>query len=98
MLNVILGHGADYLEAIQDAVTQYNAIDGMKTWHHKESSFNKVTGSFMIEVWFTLRQPITEPPVIKTFEYIGSTNIDPNDPEWETKWKEQHREDALQGV
>lgn len=85
MLKIIFGYGIDDEVAIGHALDEYNSVEGRKTYH--ESKVRQLTdGSFRCEIWYTLTQDsyIAQQP---KHEFIGSTDIDPNDPDWHAKWK-----------
>lgn len=87
MLNVIFGYGNSYTDAVLEAVKTYNNVDGLKTFHAKDvhpvSVEQPNAPMYLCEIWFTLRTPVAEEP---KHDYVGSTGIDPSDPEWRIKW------------
>ena len=86
MLKVIFGYDETDEAAISNAIYEYNNLEGRKTYH--ESKVRQLnTNRFRCEIWFTLL-PLVEQTVAKEkFQFIGSIDIDPNDPTWEDKWK-----------
>lgn len=89
-LNVVFGLDRGYQSAIQAALNVYNDIEGNKTYHERHiTSIKQEDDSYMYmcEIWFTLRTPVQEEP---KQEFIGSTNIDPSDPNWRDKWESRN--------
>lgn len=90
----------DYITAIDKnpilvrtkATAYYNAVEGRKTWHHIEfyTTPNLETVCF---IWFTLHTPDVETPI---HEYVGSKDIDPNDPNWREKWEAVNQPELVQ--
>lgn len=97
MLRIAIGYGNDHAESAAEAVKEYNAADGRKTFHYVEHMLeddpNKLYAVTMI--WFTQSDPTpAEAEAAKQrYEFIGSTDIDPRDPNWKEKWEAQ--QDAL---
>ena len=89
MLKIEFGVGDNLIDAAQRAVEKYNAIEGNKTFHTKEYSHYKSPENevYQCEIWFTVHEPKTPVEQEEKHEFIGSTDIDPRDPDWHEKWK-----------
>lgn len=87
MLKIVFGYGADDEIAIGNALDAYNSVEGRKTYH--ESKVRQLTdGNFRCEVWYTLNQSEAEKQKeAEKHLFIGSEDIDPNDPNWREKWE-----------
>lgn len=88
-LKFVIGYSADIATAKERAVYFYNDVEGTKNIVAIESQvgINELNEpAWFTTIWFNLYEPVQEQE--QKFEYIGSTTIDPNDPDWEQKWKE----------
>lgn len=86
-LKAAMGIDYSYMGALQLALADYNAVEGRKQYHETLVKEDDSTTCVTI-IYSTVENTVVEAPPEK-FEYIGHTGIDPNDPEWESKWKEK---------
>lgn len=83
MLKIIFGYGIDDETAIGHALDEYNSKEGRKTYH--ESKVRQIAADrFRCEIWYSVSE-VQKQEEKQTF--IGSVDIDPNDPNWYEKWK-----------
>lgn len=91
MLKIIFGYGTDDELAIGRAIDEYNSVEGRKTYHDSKVR-QLLDGSFRCEIWYTLHQTEEQKKAeAEKHLFIGSTEIDPSDPDWRVKWEAQQR-------
>lgn len=101
MLKIIFGYGADDETAIGNAIDEYNSVEGRKTYH--ESKVRQLQDNtlqslhrYRCEIWYTLTSTYEQKKEQEEkFEFIGSTDIDPYDPNWREQWEIQQAPEKL---
>jgi len=93
-LNIAVGYGNTIIIAKERAIAFYETVEGKKVFRAVESQQGYDSANnqaFVTTIWFEIVPPVVEQPQGPKYEFIGSTDIDPADPDWYAKWK------ALQG-
>lgn len=94
MLQLAIGYGKNLIEAKERAAYFYEQVQANKRFLFVETQpgFNEVNESvFVTTIWYETFTPVPREEESK-FEYIGSTGVDPNDPDWLLKWQDQQKE------
>ncbi len=85
MLRVVVGVSETRTESIRIAVDSYNAIEGHKYFLSRETvriDLNTLNQSvYQTEIFFNL-ETFED---VETNEFIGSTEVSPEDPDWHDK-------------
>lgn len=88
-LKLAVGYSTQLIEAKERAIYFYEKVEGRKRFEFVETHKGKNEidqDVWVTTIWFTeLADPVENKPEEK-FEFIGSTGIDPDDPNWYTKW------------
>lgn len=95
-LQVIIGQGKTYVESIKAAVGRYNEETTRKVFHHVEHLAEYDENGVSIKmtiIWYTAF--VEDEPKKDQFEYIGSIDVDPNDPNWREKMFSQQRDKPI---
>lgn len=101
MLKIIFGYGVDDETAIGNAIDEYNSVEGRKTYHESKVRQIQPNGvqQFRCEIWYTLNQSEAEKQTeAEKHLFIGSTDIDPNDPDWREKMTAKQAQDAADSL
>ena len=101
MLKFVTGFSKDLLTAKERAAFFYNQLEVRTRLEFIETQqgLNELQETAWITtIWYTeLADPVNNPPV-EAFQFIGSTGVDPNDPDWRQKLAVLHQQaivDAL---
>lgn len=89
MLKAAVGIDYSYIGALELALNNFNAVEGRKQYH--ETLVKEDDATTCVTIMYSTIEPIAVEPLPEKFEYIGHTGIDPNDPEWQTKWQESQK-------
>lgn len=92
MLSLAVGYGKNLIEAKERAIFFYQQIENRKAFRFVESQpgYNEVGDSVWVTaIWFETIEPTPEEKKAEEVlhHFIGSTDIDPNDVDWQAKWK-----------
>ncbi len=88
MLNVRIAYGTSYENAVGEAVELYNQLDKAKTFHSSEvDQPNELSEYWRCTIWFSTSDvtAVEKEAEEEKYYYIGSTDVDPNDPNWREK-------------
>ena len=100
MLQVVYGVGTNINDAAKHAIEEYNKIEARKTFRLRDYTQYEILDSpdnsyaFQCEIWFEIPDPTPEEQQAAKFEFVGSTEIDPSDPDWREKWQAQQQQVA----
>lgn len=94
MLRLAVGYGTKVLEAKERAIYFYEQAEGRKIFRFVETQpgLNELNESVWVTtIWFDVVEPTPEEKKKEEEKYlfIGSDNIDPNDPNWREKWEQR---------
>lgn len=94
-LKFVIGYSKDIFTAKERALYFYNEVEGRKKLEFIESQIgqNEIGDTaWFTTIWYSElpAQPESKEPEEK-FEFIGSTGIDPTDPDWRIKWEQAHQ-------
>lgn len=90
-LKAVIGLGNTIENSILSALQTYNEEDytEQKTFHHSDLQERYIENTDELEclciIWYSARKIQQQEP---EYKYIGSTGVDPNDPDWLTKWQQ----------
>lgn len=91
MIKLAIGYSKSPIQAKQRAIYFYDQAEGRKIFKFVETQqglneINEVV--WVTTIWFELLDPLPEQEKVEEkHEFIGSTDIDPNDPNWHSKWQ-----------
>jgi len=99
MLRLAVGYSKQLVEAKQRAIFFYEQVEERKMVRFVETQpgLNELDESVWVTtIWFDVIEPTPEEKKKEEekFMYIGSKDIDPNDPDWKEKM-DAHRQDIL---
>ena len=86
-LKAAVGIDYAYIEALTLALNNYNQDDARKQFHKILVTSTDATTTVTIVYSTADPTPEERKKEEEKFHYIGSTDIDPNDPDWMEKWK-----------
>lgn len=88
MLRLIINSSTNFIDSRKRAADFYNELPIKKQFNAVETTVYIDQNNdpvYVTTIWYTeLTQPIQR--IQNEHEYIGSTSIDPNDPDWLQKW------------
>jgi hypothetical protein len=88
-LNFVTGYSTDLQKAKEFAIHFYNEREGRKRFEAVESQTgeNEIGNQVWVTtIWYTeLGDPVEPQKQEEKFEFIGSTDVDPRDPDWREK-------------
>lgn len=85
-LKATVGIDTSYLGALVMALDDYNKDEERKQYH--ETLVTNSDHNVTVTIMYSIIVPIQALQQAEKHEYVGSQGIDPNDPDWERKWKE----------
>ena len=99
MLRLAIGYSKQLVEAKQRAIFFYEQVEERKMVRFVETQPGKNEldeDVWVTTIWFDVIEttPEEKKKEEEKFHYIGSTDIDPNDPDWKEKM-DAHRQDIL---
>lgn len=89
MIKMAIGYAKQPIEAKERALLLYDQIEGKKTFKFVESHFgynDLGESAWITTIWFEVIELTPEEKEDEKYHFIGSTEIDPNDPNWYEKW------------
>lgn len=95
MLKFVTGYSKNMIDAKERAIIFYDKAEGKKVFKTVETQYgrNEIDEPvYVTTIWFEIFE-ITESQESEKHLFIGSSDIDPNDPDWLQKWNDQ--QDAL---
>lgn len=90
MLEMIVSVGSTAFESQTRAKDLYNALEVRRSFNAVQTIQGHVPdGTFVwiTTIWYNVLGEPVKPKQEEKFEFLGSTGIDPKDPDWYEKWK-----------
>ena len=104
MLHVQIGVSLDYLSSISSAVESYNKLEGNKRFIKSETIFTTYVSegntmptipNWITSIWYEVSENQVKKEEEKNY-FVGSTDIDPQDPNWREKWEAVQRQNITE--